>query len=503
MHFFFVSTIASLIFGIVVFFGAKPMAALMGASGNGSVLIKDAADYLRGIAIGIPPTIIAMVLSVACQLDSAQERVRKSAFIYFVSDVILDYVAVKLHLGVFGIGIATSVAYYLQLIYLLFHFKSKNRMLLFEKFNISAGELLNVLSLGTEKALRSFSNFISPVIVNRIILLCGGVITMSAFSIQRDLINFTEIFASGLANATALQAGVYYGEKNSEAMRAMGRSAHKYCALFLGLVALVLVFLSRTIAMMYLSERGELFKMVVFASVMTGLFAPFNGLVRSRISYLNSIGKVRNMQIMTFLSSIVYTIVSALTLGKLFGSYGILASDALRILLLMLTVWLYYVVKTKKVLPSPSDYLALPDTFYFHPGDIISLDIRDTEDVSLVSRQIQLFCRGHKIDRKTEMKVALCFEELAVNVIQFGFPKCKKEPCIDLRLVISEDELVMRLRDNCPMFDVERYIAQQIKDSNDDGDPHLGLKMIASLSENIRYVHSLENNNVILRFERR
>ena len=483
---FYVSTVVSLIFGIAVFFCAKPMAVLMGASGNGSVLIKGAADYLRGIAIGIPPTIIAMMLSVACQLDNAQDRVRKSTLIYFVSDVVLDYVAIKLHLGVFGIAIATSVAYYLQLIFLLFHFKTKNRMLLFEEFNISPEELLNVLSLGTEKALRSLSTFISPVIVNRIILLFGGVIAMSAFSIQRDLINFTEIFASGLANATALQAGVYYGEKNSEAMREMGRSAHKYCALFLGFSALVLVFLSRPIAMMYLSERGELFKMVVFASVMTGLSAPFNGLIRSRISYLNSIGKVRNMQIMTFLSSIVYTIVSAFTLGKLFGSYGILASDALRILLLMLTVWLYYVVKTKKVFPSPNDYLALPDTFNVHPGDIISLDIRDTEDVSLVSQQIQLICRGHRIDPKTEMKAALCFEELAVNIIQYGFPKCKKEPCIDLRLVIAEDELVIRLRDNCPMFDVERYIAQQLNDTREDGDPHLGLKMIASLSENIK-----------------
>ncbi len=500
---FYVSTVVSLIFGIAVFFCAKPMAVLMGASGNGSVLIKGAADYLRGIAIGIPPTIIAMMLSVACQLDNAQDRVRKSTLIYFVSDVVLDYVAIKLHLGVFGIAIATSVAYYLQLIFLLFHFKTKNRMLLFEEFNISPEELLNVLSLGTEKALRSLSTFISPVIVNRIILLFGGVIAMSAFSIQRDLINFTEIFASGLANATALQAGVYYGEKNSEAMREMGRSAHKYCALFLGFSALVLVFLSRPIAMMYLSERGELFKMVVFASVMTGLSAPFNGLIRSRISYLNSIGKVRNMQIMTFLSSIVYTIISAFTLGKLFDSYGILASDALRILLLMLTVWLYYVVKTKKVLPSPNDYLALPDTFNVHPGDIISLDIRDTEDVSLVSQQIQLFCRGHKIDPKTEMKAALCFEELTVNIIQYGFPKCKKEPCIDLRLVIAEDDLVIRLRDNCPMFDVERYIAQQLNDTREDGDPHIGLKMIASLSENIKYLHSLENNNVILRFELR
>ena len=325
---------------------------------------------------------------------------------------------------------------------------------------------------------------------------------MSAFSIQKDLVNFTEIFASGLANATALQAGVYYGEMNSEAMLAMGRSAHKYCAIFLGLTGLGLIFLSRPIAMLYISERGELFEMVVFVSVMTGIFAPFNGLVRSRISYLNSIEKIRNMQIMTLLSSIAYTIASTFILGVLFGTYGLLASDVLRILLLMLTVWLYYAVLTKKIFPSTKDYLALPATFYFPPGDVISLDIRDTKDVSLVSEQIQLFCRGHKMDSKTAMKTALCFEELAVNIIHFGFPACKKDPCIDLRLVISENELVMSLRDNCPMFDVERYIARQIEVSQDDDDMHLGLKMIGSLSEHIRYVYSLENNNVILRFRR-
>ena len=73
---------------------------------------------------------------------------------------------------------------------------------------------------------------------------------------------------------------------------------------------------------------------------------------------------------------------------------------------------------------------------------------------------------------------------------------------IDLRLVVSENELAMSLRDNCPMFDVERYIAQQIDVSRDDGDMQLGLKMIGGLSGNIRYVHSLENNNVILRLRR-
>jgi hypothetical protein len=64
----------------------------------------------------------------------------------------------------------------------------------------------------------------------------------------------------------------------------MGRSVHKYCAVFLGLAALGLIFLSRPIAMLYISDRGELFEMVIFASVMTGISAPFSGLVKSRIA---------------------------------------------------------------------------------------------------------------------------------------------------------------------------------------------------------------------------
>ncbi len=147
----------------------------------------------------------------------------------------------------------------------------------------------------------------------------------------------------------------------------------------------------------------------------------------------------------------------------------------------------------------PGAHSSAPSPGNRDPGDVISLEIRDTEDVSLVSEQIQLFCRGHKIDRKTGMKAALCFEELALNIIHFGFPKCKRNPCIGIRLVISENELIMRLRDNCPMFDVEWYIAHRIDASRDDGDIHIGLKMIGSLTENIKYVHSLENNNVIIR----
>ena len=497
---FFIAAAVSAVCTAALLLWARPLAVLMGASGKGAALADGASLYLRGIGVGLPALILAPFVSAACNLDSAKKRVRRSGIVYFVCNCAFDLIAVKCGFGVFGIGLATALGTYLQLAYLLLHFRTNDRMLRFTKFDISCGEVKDTLLLGTEKALRSLSKVISPTIINRIILLFGGTIAMSAFSVQKDLLSFAEIATIGIADATALQAGVYYGEMNREFIHAIGKTAHKFCFVFLGIVCAIMVIFANPVARIYISEQGELFNMVVFSSVMTGLYAPINGLVRSRISYLNAVKKTRNMQIMTFLSSIVYTIISAFTLGKLFGAYGVLASDLMRVVLLMLTVWIYYAIVTKKLFPSPDDYLALPDSFDLNPGDVISLDIRDAEDVSLVAEQIQLFCRGHKIDSKTGMKAALCFEELAVNIISFGFPKCKGQPGIDLRLVFSKEEMVMRLRDNCPMFDVERYIAQEIEKTEMQEDIRLGLKMIGSLVDNISYVHSLENNNVIVRF---
>ena len=497
---FYIAVVVSVICGTALFAAARPMAVILGASGKGAELADGAAEYLRGIGIGLPAIILAMVLSVACQLDSAKGRVRKTGVIGFIANGIFDYIAIKLDMGEFGIGLATSLARYCQVGYLLLHFRTKDRMLHFTKFSMKPKEIFETLSLGTERSLRSFGRVISPMIVNRIIIIYGGTIAMSAFSIQKDFMELSEIFATGLADATALQAGVYYGEMNSETIRATGKSAHRYCGIFIGAVGLLLIVLARPIAGLYVSEEGKLFNMVVYSSIIIGLYAPLNGLVRARISYLNAVKKTRNMQLMTFLSSIVYAVISAFLLGKLFGTYGVLAYNLLLNIMLIITVWVYIAVKNKKHIPTVEDYLELPESFNISPGNVISLDIRDSEDISLVAEQIQLFCKGHKADSKTGIKAALCFEELAVNIITFGFPKCKKAPCIDLRIVFANDKIVMRLRDNCPMFDVEHYIAKQIDSASDNSKLRLGLKMIGSLANDIRYVHSLENNNVIITF---
>ncbi len=56
------------------------------------------------------------------------------------------------------------------------------------------------------------------------------------------------------------------------------------------------------------------------------------------------------------------------------------------------------------------------------------------------------------------------------------------------------------MQDNCPAFNVERQIALAVSEGAADLDEHLGLRVLGGMSSDIKYVHSLENNNVFLKF---
>lgn len=497
---FYISTAISFIFSIGEFAFSRQLAILFGAEGDCAELADITMQYIRGLAIGLPGLVLVVLVSVGCILDNDRKRPSIAVLVYVIFNSIFDIISIKMKLGTFGIGLATSIGVYIELGYLFFHFRTKDRMLHFIKPNTNLKEIFMIISLGTEKVIRYTLNTISLIIVNKLIIYYGGTLAMSAMAVRNNVDDFADIMALALAEAVSLQMGVLYGERNSEAIRATGKYAHKCCALFLVGVSIVVLLLSKPITALYISDRGELFNMSVFAVCMTAILQPLNALVRARISYLQAINKTKNMRVLSFLAFFGYLVFGAVILGRFFGAYGILSSFLLALVLAIITVWIYYAIRNKKILPTIDDYLTLPDSFYFRPGDIISLDIRNTDDISIVAEQIQLFCKGHKVNSKTGMKVALCFEELTDNIIKFGFPKCKKQPGIDLRIVFTKEEIVMRLRDNCPMFDIEMYIAQEISLNENNVEVSLGLKIISGLAEKISYVHLLETNNVILRF---
>ena len=486
--------------GGIVFFAGK-LAMVLGATGGGASLANEAAAYLKGIGIGFPALVMIPVLCTALQLDDGRKRVLKSALVYGIFNIVFDIAAVRIGLGMFGVGLSTATAQYFQLCYLLLHFRRTDRILKFVPFRIGVRELMKLLMLGRGKAVKRVGNVLKPILVNKLIIFYGGAAAMSAMAVQNSLMDFVFFLEVGLTDTTSLLISVLFGEMDDEAISEEGKLVHRYVLMLLCPVAIVLLLFAGKAAAIYIQNDGELLRVTVFAIRILAIEIPFAALIRVRIAYLEAIEKTDLTQLLMLLSILVYTILGAVVLGSVFGIRGVLCCFLASDILSLLTVWMYNVIKSGKLIPSVSDYLALPSGFHIEPWNVISLNIRNRRDITPVARQIEFFCSGHEIDRMKGYEVAVCFEELAGNIIEYGFPACKKKPGIELRVVYTEKELIMRIKDNCPMFDVERSMAKRAEIT--DGDPKIGLGMriLRSMAEHITYVHSLEMNNVLIRFQ--
>ena len=490
----------SLLTTVLILLFAKPFCVLLGASGNAAELITPASKYLIGLGIGIPPLIMTAVLAPAFQLDSGRKTIQTGAIIETVSNILMDLIAVKLNWGIFGVGLATSVASYLNLLYQCTHFLKKDRMLHFVKPDVPMREFLRMLANGSEKAIKRLANILRPVILNSVIIAYGGTAAMSALSVRNNFSNFTEIFGAGIASAVSIMVGLYYGEVNEEAIDEVFSYSHKLIYFFSGSVCVLLFIFARPVAHLYVTESGEILNMVTFSMRMLAVQTVLQAVIASRIKYLQAIRRRLNMNLLIFSAQLVFVLLSAFVLGKLFGVYGILACYTVSDALTLLAVAVLYSVKCRTPLPTQKDFLNLPDEFYLKQGDVISFDIRSKEEAALASEQIMLFCKGHRLDRKTAFYASLCFQELADNIVEHGFPKNSSEsPMFDLRAVITDGNFVLRMRDNCPQYDVTEHFAL----ANEEGaDPtkNIGIRIVSKTASDISYLHALETNSIIIRF---
>lgn len=496
----YVGVIISLVITALLLVFAKPFTVLLGASGNVADLVDLASSYLIGISIGAPPLIMTAILAPALQLDTGRKTIQTGALIEASSNVVMDIIAAKLGWGILGIGLATSVASYLNLLYQCTFFLKKDRVLHFVRPNVPVKEFIKMLTNGSEKAIKRLANTLRPIILNAVIISYGGAAAMSVLSVRNNFSNFAEIFGAGIASAVALLSGVYYGEINEEGIEAVNKQEHRMIVGFSGAVSLLVLIFAKQIARLYIPESGAIYDMAVFALRMLALQTPLQSLIASRIKYLQAIHRKHNMNMLIMATQVVFVILAALILGKIFGSYGILACFTVSDALTLIAIYIYYSVSCRNIRPTRHDFLNLPDYFYLNPGNVISLDIRGQEDVSLATEQIMLFCRGHKIDHRIAYYASLSFEELSSNIVTYGFPNNKSsDPMIDLRVVIIDGSLVIRLRDNCPKYDITKQIAA-VNEAGSDPCHNIGTRIVSKIASDITYLNTFDTNSLIIRF---
>ena len=90
-------------------------------------------------------------------------------------------------------------------------------------------------------------------------------------------------------------------------------------------------------------------------------------------------------------------------------------------------------------------------------------------------------------------QLGLVADEVTRNIITYGFADGKKHS-VDVRIVSSEN-LIIRIRDDCKEFDPEKYIAQF---HSDDPAKNVGLKILVGMAKKISYQNNAGINTLLV-----
>ena len=182
---------------------------------------------------------------------------------------------------------------------------------------------------------------------------------------------------------------------------------------------------------------------------------------------------------------------AALIMSRLMGTDGLFTA---RVVASLVTVTAaggaVFVIGEKKKRPDnpvygDRDEIKEVDTTVFSIDDVIGF-----------SEQVRIACKERNTDKRISNLAALCIEEMGGNIIRWGY-KNGRDLGADLRVVIEKEKMTIRVRDKGVRFDPGLYI-RQFEEIPDDPTGNIGLKMMAGMVDDMRYICLADSNVCII-----
>lgn len=493
-----VSVIISLALFLVLFFCSGSVVSLLGARGNAANLYNDARNYLIGLSFGTPALILVAVLTPIAQAEGKTKSIAVSIAAIAVSDIVLDLMMAKTGRGMLGMGFATSISQWIGLFIIVIPMLTKPLI----SPSLRAVNLLymiDILKIGLPRFVKRVCNTLRPIIINSIVVAIGGDLAMSAMSMRNNFSNITECFASGFASAVILLSSLYVGEKNKDALRNLRSLSTKVILGAEVFLAVLIMIFARPIAELYVKDNPQVTEYLVVAIRCIAINTPIFALSEVIQSYAQGIGKFNRSNILSILSRLVYLVVGIFVFGKIFGITGVWIAFPVTSLITVITAVIMEYIESKK--RGMELLFPIPLECDINDSDKIVSRIdagKDSIDkIARASEDIQAFCEQHKMDKKRSMSVALCYEEMACNIIQHNSQTKKEKISIDVFVAIIDSDIIIRLRDNCKKFDVvEKY--NTFKYDLDHPEKNIGIRIVMKSAKSVEYVNTFGMNNLII-----
>lgn len=487
--------------GAVLLLSVPKLAFLFGARGNAADIAGLTSQYMYGVGLSAVPYVLLSAMTPVAVLDNGNRTVVISAAVGAAVNIAVDIASAVLGWGLFGIGTATAVSYAVSAVILLLHFRNKENVIRFTRVSLRPMGIEEIIRRGLTSASYYAAGAIRSVVLNAMVVSLGGGIGMSVLALHGTILDFVNIIPIAIAGALGILAGITYGERNEEDMGSFGALAHRYIIFLSVLISAILFLFRRPIAGFFLDASSEGFPLMLYAIVCIAVSCMMNALVYSRVSYLQAVGKDGEARWMDTASNLVCYLALALLLSFPMGVRGVFAAFPASMALVLASVFLIYGKRSGRRVPKAGDYLGMEGYSYDPVRDTIAYPVSTPEECMLLSEQIALFCKGHRFSPKTAYFASLAAEEITMNALAGGSGFGKEKPPLDIRVVIEDGTLILRMRDNGQAFNLSS-LSRMI---DEDGDParNIGTRMICSLADSIDHYRIYGMNTTIIRIRDR
>lgn len=493
--FFFVAVVMSVLMVFILLL-APQMTVLFGARGNTEMLRPLANQYIYGLSFEVVPYVLFCIMAPIVVLDNGGRLVSVASVCGCATDIILDLLSVRFGWGLFGIGIATSVSAMVYFSITILHFAKGDNVIKLKYVRMRFSEIKDVFIASAPKAFLSFADTMRSLLLISLVSITGGVIGTCVLSIHGTITYMVMIVAKGLAGALGIMAGISWGEKNGEELAGNIILVRRYIIVLSLCVVVLLSVFARPLSTA-LTDSREAAELLTFAIYCICFTAPFAFMLQSRISLLQASEHIREAQWLGITANLIVLAIAAVLLVIPFGVRGVFMAFSTSQIVTLLASNVVLRKRIWKGLSSESEFSQAKDSLYVKPQNVISYPLETTEDCSLASEQVMLFCRGHGLDERKGLLAGLCVEELTTNVIEHGIKPHQDIEAADLRVVIDGETVIIRLRDDGEEFNLKTLVDRmRLQEETKAG---TGIKLLLSSAESVSYYRIYGMNTTIIK----
>ena len=477
---------------------ATPICTLLGAGqpGSDNVVFDLTRDYLKGFIIGAPAFIFAQIMVPYMQISGNRTRLVVAVVAMTVGDIVFDVINVfVIKGGTFGMGLASSLSYYVAFVIGIIYFFKKKCMFKFRFALVKAKRALELLKYGVPTVINQISLVLLVFVFNKLLLDVGGNHAVASYSVISTVGNICYCFGSGVGSVALLLSSIFYADEDKTSIRSLLKTMTFYAVLLDVIVIAAVLISAPALVSLFLTDNLEARDMAILGVRLFSLSLLPCALNTSLKNYYQGVNRTGFTQVISVLQNFALTALFAFVLSRFIDTTGVwlafVCGESLTLLIISIVVW----AKNKKVSFAPEAYSLLPADFGAREGDYIEMSLDSVDGAVEASLKAAEFCRKHGESERNSNMISLCIEEMADNIVEHGFTKDNKKHTVEIRLLFKDSKRVIRIRDNCVNFDPINYLELH---KSDDLMSHIGIRMVMKMVKNANYVNSLGLNNLTL-----